>query len=195
MRWGGDTNAVAHTVQRVRSLSLLHACREVEPQSYGLSAREILRLEDRELNQIVGLKKLAPYREDGGRVGGKALRYKLQQFGVGGEGRGEVGGRGTGGEGRGRGRGRAGGGAGRGTHGASDGGQGQGQGQGSSRRETYERPLLVKRGEKVEDAKVRGERELLHKTAHPQHRMPVRKPLPVLAVSERFVAGNCKTLV
>jgi hypothetical protein len=34
----------------------------VAPDSFGLSVEEILALEDRELNQVVGLKKLAPYR-------------------------------------------------------------------------------------------------------------------------------------
>ena len=34
--------------------------------SYGLSILEILALPDKELNQVVGMKRLAPYRDDGG---------------------------------------------------------------------------------------------------------------------------------
>ncbi|KAL2944049.1 Protein KRI1-like protein [Bienertia sinuspersici] len=37
--------------------------REVRPSKYGLSAAEILMLDEKELNQYVSLKKLAPYRE------------------------------------------------------------------------------------------------------------------------------------
>ena len=38
--------------------------KEVEPENYGLSVEEILMMDDRELNQVVGLKKVAaPYRE------------------------------------------------------------------------------------------------------------------------------------
>ena len=41
-----------------------HACRykEVQPDSFGLAVEDILGLEDKDLNQVVGLKKLAPYR-------------------------------------------------------------------------------------------------------------------------------------
>jgi len=45
--------------------------REVAPSNYGLTTREILTLEDRDLNQIVSLKKLAPYREDEGFLSAK----------------------------------------------------------------------------------------------------------------------------
>lgn len=38
--------------------------RPVNKNNYGLKAKEILALDDKELNQIVPLKKLAPYRED-----------------------------------------------------------------------------------------------------------------------------------
>jgi len=37
---------------------------EVAPKMYGLTTRDILQMDDKSLNQIVGLKKLAPYRED-----------------------------------------------------------------------------------------------------------------------------------
>ena len=36
--------------------------KEVQPDSFGLAVEDILGLQDKELNQIVGLKKLAPYR-------------------------------------------------------------------------------------------------------------------------------------
>lgn len=48
--------------------------REVEPESFGLSARDILLAEDKDLNQYVGLKHLAPYR-DSGRVSKDRKRY------------------------------------------------------------------------------------------------------------------------
>lgn len=41
--------------------------RNVGKEDYGLSTDEILRLNDKELNQLVGLKRLAPYREDRGK--------------------------------------------------------------------------------------------------------------------------------
>jgi hypothetical protein len=39
----------------------------VSKDDFGLSVEDVLALTDRELNQIVGLKKLAPYREEGRR--------------------------------------------------------------------------------------------------------------------------------
>ena len=44
---------------------------EVAPSNYGLTTREILTLDDKDLNQIVILKKLAPYREDEGFLSAK----------------------------------------------------------------------------------------------------------------------------
>lgn len=48
--------------------------REVEPESFGLTARDILLADDKELNQYVGLKHLAPYR-DADRVSKDRKRY------------------------------------------------------------------------------------------------------------------------
>ena len=45
--------------------------KEVAPSNYGLTTREILTLDDKDLNQIVSLKKLAPYREDEGFLSAK----------------------------------------------------------------------------------------------------------------------------
>ena len=36
---------------------------QVPPQDFGLTAEEILLLDDRDLNGYVGLKRIAPYRE------------------------------------------------------------------------------------------------------------------------------------
>ncbi|PSC75398.1 KRI1-like protein [Micractinium conductrix] len=38
--------------------------KEVQPDSFGLEVEDILALEDKELNSVVGLKRLAPYREE-----------------------------------------------------------------------------------------------------------------------------------
>lgn len=40
--------------------------RSVPKEDYGLSTDEILKLKDKELNQLVGLKRMAPYREERG---------------------------------------------------------------------------------------------------------------------------------
>ena len=45
--------------------------KEVAPSNYGLTTREILSLDDKDLNQIVSLKKIAPYREDEGFLSAK----------------------------------------------------------------------------------------------------------------------------
>ncbi|CAL8460534.1 g63 [Coccomyxa elongata] len=42
--------------------------REVPAATYGLNILEVLAAPEKELNQVVGMKKLAPYREDGGLV-------------------------------------------------------------------------------------------------------------------------------
>ena len=41
--------------------------RSVPKEDYGLSTDEILKLKDKELNQLVGLKRIAPYREERGK--------------------------------------------------------------------------------------------------------------------------------
>ncbi|GAB4820679.1 hypothetical protein N2152v2_007725 [Parachlorella kessleri] len=50
------------------SAALCHAAyKEVPQDDFGLSVEELLALTDKELNQVVGLRQLAPYREDGSR--------------------------------------------------------------------------------------------------------------------------------
>ena len=52
------------------------------PASYGLDVLDVLGFEEKELNQVVGMKKLAPYREDGGLSRpnfGKLRELKQQQ--------------------------------------------------------------------------------------------------------------------
>lgn len=48
---------------------------QVEGQDYGLSTADILSLSDKELNQVVGLKKLAPYRKE---ANAKKSRFQTQ---------------------------------------------------------------------------------------------------------------------
>lgn len=48
--------------------------RQVEPMDYGLSVEDILTLDDKELNRLVGLKRLAPYREDQGRLPSRQMK-------------------------------------------------------------------------------------------------------------------------
>ncbi|EJD08084.1 uncharacterized protein FOMMEDRAFT_116527 [Fomitiporia mediterranea MF3/22] len=52
----------------------------VLPQTYGLSPIEILLADDAELNNLVGLKKLAPYRRDRGRTWDPRRGEKLKEF-------------------------------------------------------------------------------------------------------------------
>ncbi|KAL5521394.1 hypothetical protein ACEPAG_9320 [Sanghuangporus baumii] len=85
----------------------------VLPDSYGLSATEILLADDAELNNLVGLRKVAaPYRKDRGRAWDPKRKEKLKEF------------RKTLGERR------AGGGAGGGGEGGSLNGDGDGEGEG-----------------------------------------------------------------
>lgn len=42
-------------------------CWQVPAVDYGLNILDILRAPEKELNQVVGMKRLAPYREDAGR--------------------------------------------------------------------------------------------------------------------------------
>ncbi|CAG9461343.1 unnamed protein product [Pedinophyceae sp. YPF-701] len=124
--------------------------REVEANDYGLSLQELLETEDRVLNQVVGLAKLAPYREDGGYVPSRVLNKRKYQLGLTRKERhlaeeliaganlrvkevGRRGGRGGGRGGRGGGRG----GAGRGREGAGSAG---GESALQERKATYELP-------------------------------------------------------
>ena len=50
---------------------------KVTPESFGLTAAEILEKSDKELNQIVGLKTLAPYRPMS-KAELKAAKYKTK---------------------------------------------------------------------------------------------------------------------
>ncbi|PSS17534.1 hypothetical protein CEY00_Acc12321 [Actinidia chinensis var. chinensis] len=52
--------------------------KEVGAKTYGLSAEEILMLDDKELNQYVSIKKLAPYREKEWKVS-RNMRYNQKQ--------------------------------------------------------------------------------------------------------------------
>lgn len=52
----------------------------VLPSTYGLSSVEILLADDTDLNEVVGLKKLAPYRRDGGRAWDSRRGEKLREF-------------------------------------------------------------------------------------------------------------------
>ncbi|GKT30860.1 KRR1 interacting protein 1 like protein, partial [Aduncisulcus paluster] len=50
----------------------------VRPDSFGFSEDEILHLDDDELKSVVSIKKLAPFREDGGRD--KATQLKIRKW-------------------------------------------------------------------------------------------------------------------
>eukprot|EP01138_Halocafeteria_seosinensis_P007604 gb/GECG01007772.1/.p1 GENE.gb/GECG01007772.1/~~gb/GECG01007772.1/.p1 ORF type:complete len:659 (+),score=192.61 gb/GECG01007772.1/:1-1977(+) len=54
--------------------------REVAPNSWGLTADDILGAKEKDLNQFVSLKKLAPYRDSEWSVPSKLKRNKLQQL-------------------------------------------------------------------------------------------------------------------
>ena len=49
---------------------------KVAPQSYGLSNEELLNMSDDELDQLIPMKTLATYREDGGFIKRNKLKYK-----------------------------------------------------------------------------------------------------------------------
>ncbi len=53
---------------------------QVPATTYGLNILEVLAAPEKELNQVVGMKKLAPYREDGGLV--RPNYAKLRQMQV-----------------------------------------------------------------------------------------------------------------
>jgi protein KRI1 len=75
--------------------------KEVAPDAFGLTPEEILTMDDKELNQVVGLKRVAaPYRTDGGRLRpnyGKLNEMRRARQEEGGYGGGRGGGRGGGG--------------------------------------------------------------------------------------------------
>jgi len=48
----------------------------VKPESYGLSDEQLLFADTDALNRFVSIKKLAPYREDEGKVKSKLLKNK-----------------------------------------------------------------------------------------------------------------------
>eukprot|EP00873_Tetraselmis_striata_P003210 jgi/Tetstr1/423474/TSEL_014155.t1 len=50
--------------------------RQVDKEDFGLQPTEVLGMQDKELNELVGMRLLAPYREDGWRL--KKTRYKVQ---------------------------------------------------------------------------------------------------------------------
>ena len=52
---------------------------QVPAASYGLNILEVLRAPEKDLNQVVGMKKLAPYREDGGLVRPNYSKLRLMQ--------------------------------------------------------------------------------------------------------------------
>ena len=55
---------------------------QVPPTSYGLSILDVLRLPDKDLNQVVGMKRLAPYREDGGATRPNYGKLRELQVGI-----------------------------------------------------------------------------------------------------------------
>lgn len=53
---------------------------QVEPDSFDLTATEILMATDSELNEVVGLRKIAPYRTPDGSKKAGAKKKKLKEF-------------------------------------------------------------------------------------------------------------------
>ena len=59
-----------------------HQCQagmQVPAAYYGLNILDILRAPEKELNQVVGMKRLAPYREDAGRFRPNMAKLKEMQ--------------------------------------------------------------------------------------------------------------------
>ena len=52
---------------------------QVPAADYGLNVLDILRAPEKELNQVIGLKRLAPYRDDGGRFRPNMAKLKDMQ--------------------------------------------------------------------------------------------------------------------
>ena len=52
---------------------------QVPAADYGLNILDILRAPEKELNQVIGLKRLAPYRDDGGRFRPNMAKLKDMQ--------------------------------------------------------------------------------------------------------------------
>lgn len=52
---------------------------QVPAADYGLNVLDILRAPEKELNQVVGMKRLAPYREDAGRFRPNMAKLKEMQ--------------------------------------------------------------------------------------------------------------------
>eukprot|EP00884_Botryococcus_braunii_P009714 jgi/Botrbrau1/18744/Bobra.0386s0067.1 len=66
---------------RIGDLVCRFRYREVPATDYGLAPEDVLSLTDKELNQIVGMKRLATYRDDGGLV--RPNFAKMKEFGIG----------------------------------------------------------------------------------------------------------------
>ncbi|GMF00568.1 unnamed protein product [[Candida] boidinii] len=54
--------------------------RDVSPESFGLSTREILLADDKQLNELIGIKKFAPYREKAQRLKDKRKFAKAKRL-------------------------------------------------------------------------------------------------------------------
>ena len=55
---------------------------QVPAADYGLNILDILRAPEKELNQVVGMKRLAPYREDGGATRPNYGKLRELQVGI-----------------------------------------------------------------------------------------------------------------